>query len=92
LDARKHWLHALSWKLPICLEKNVERSYGRVCVELEAMVDYDLWIWHIFISMARPHNDINLLQHSLVSARLAKWHAPEWNYEVNGQQYTKGTT
>jgi hypothetical protein len=39
---------------------------GECSVFLEAVADYDLWIWHAFFGMAGTNNDINVLQRSLV--------------------------
>ena len=55
---------------------------------LEAVADYELWIWHAFFRMAGSHNDINVLQRSPVFVKLVD--GPPINYEVNDHQYNKG--
>jgi hypothetical protein len=48
---------------------------GYCSVVLEAVADYDLWIWHSLIGMTASHNDINVLQRSPIFARLVESHA-----------------
>jgi hypothetical protein len=58
-------------------------------VILEAMSDHDLWIWHPFLGMTYSHNDIRVLQRSILFAKLVEGHAPPCNCEINYHQYTK---
>jgi hypothetical protein len=54
---------------------------------LEAMVPYDLWIWHTFFGLPGPHNDINVLEKSFIFFDLAQERAPPVNYTNNGHNY-----
>jgi hypothetical protein len=55
-------------------------------VILEAVADYDLWIWYAFFGMAGTHNDINVLDAALspVFVRLTEGQAPTVYFEDNG--------
>ncbi|XP_076884848.1 uncharacterized protein LOC143534163 [Bidens hawaiensis] len=57
---------------------------------LEAVVSYDLWIWHAFFGMPGSHNDINVLERSFIFTELVQGRAPPINYTVNGHDYTMG--
>ena len=49
------------------------KGHASACIIIvEAVASQDLWIWHLFFGMAGSHNDINVLQDSLVFARLAE--------------------
>jgi hypothetical protein len=55
---------------------------------LEAIASKDLWIWYIFFEMPISHNDINMLQRSLIFARLAEGQGPLVNYSINDNDYS----
>src|SRR6266498_1064162 len=57
---------------------------------LEAVASKDLWIWHAFFRLLGSLNDINVLHHSPLFAKLAEGEAPEVNYSINGHNYTMG--
>ncbi|KAF8398675.1 hypothetical protein HHK36_014530 [Tetracentron sinense] len=57
---------------------------------LEAVVSYDLWIWHAFFGLPRSHNDINVLERSSVFTDLADGCIAAVNYSVNGNDYAMG--
>ena len=83
-----HW----KWKnCPYAWQGMYKGGHLVACsVVLEAVADYDTWIWHAFFGMAGAHNDINVLQRSPVFSRIANGQAPECNYEINGHQYNMG--
>jgi hypothetical protein len=42
-------------------------------------------------SIARSHNNINVMQWFIVFAKLIKGHSSPVNYVTNGHEYTKGS-
>jgi hypothetical protein len=50
----------------------------------------DLWIWHVFFGLPGSLNDINVLHHSHLFAKLAEGEASEVNYTINKNNYTMG--
>jgi hypothetical protein len=77
-------------RIPHLLGKGCKGAHREYSVILEAVVDYDLWIWHALFGMAGTRSDINVLQHSSVFAILNEGHAPPFNFEINGHTYNKG--
>ncbi|XP_019173404.1 PREDICTED: uncharacterized protein LOC109168980 [Ipomoea nil] len=57
---------------------------------LEAVADYDLWIWHAHFGMPGSNNDINVLEASHLFANLANGVAPPCHYVIQGQNYNTG--
>ena len=64
--------------------------HGKCSVILEAVTDYDLWIWHAYFSTAGAANDINVLHRSNVFKKLCDGLTPRCNYVINGHEYDKG--
>jgi hypothetical protein len=57
---------------------------------LEAIASKDLWISHAFFKIPSSHNDINVLQRSLIFAGLAKGQGPQVSYKINDNDYSMG--
>ena len=49
---------------------------GSPTIILEAVADYDLWIWHTYFGMPGSNNDINVLESSHLFSNLAQGIAP----------------
>jgi hypothetical protein len=81
-----HW----EWKnFPFAWQGQYSGYAEGFTVILEAVAYQHLLIWHSFFGMDGSHNDINMLHHSLVFARLAECDALLFNYEINGHPYNK---
>ncbi|CAL5373544.1 unnamed protein product [Camellia sinensis] len=82
-----HW----KWKnCPTALKGMYTGHIHEPTIILEAVVSYDLWIWHAFFGLPGSYNDINVLERSFVFTELAQGHAPTVNYTINGNEYTMG--
>ncbi|XP_076901602.1 uncharacterized protein LOC143556054 [Bidens hawaiensis] len=82
-----HW----KWKnCPVAWKGMYSVHIREPTIILEAVVSYDLWIWHAFFGMPGSHNDINVLERSFIFTKLAQGRAPPVNYTVNGHDYTMG--
>ncbi|XP_020271530.1 uncharacterized protein LOC109846695 [Asparagus officinalis] len=53
---------------------------GSPTIILEAVADYDLWIWHAYFGMPGTNNDINVLESSNIFSNLAQADGiyPKW--------------
>ncbi|XP_022888623.1 uncharacterized protein LOC111404110 [Olea europaea var. sylvestris] len=63
---------------------------GSPTIILEAVVDYDLWIWHAYFGLPGSNNDINVLERSHLFANLAQGIAPPAQCVIQGRQYNVG--
>ncbi|XP_020266873.1 uncharacterized protein LOC109842405 [Asparagus officinalis] len=60
---------------------------GSPTIILEAVADYDLWIWHAYFGMPGTNNDINVLESSNLFSNLAQGIAPPAHYVIQGKEY-----
>ncbi|XP_019154351.1 PREDICTED: uncharacterized protein LOC109150829 [Ipomoea nil] len=59
-------------------------------IVLEAVADYDLWIWHAHFGLPGSNNDINVLEASHLFANIANGTAPPAHYVIQGKVYDTG--
>ena len=92
---RRGWLGTLGnidcmhWTWKNCPKAWQGLYSGKSCdatIVLEAVASEDLWICHYFFGMPGTLNDINVLQRSLLFARLASDDVPACNYTINGHE------
>ncbi|XP_019173883.1 PREDICTED: uncharacterized protein LOC109169455 [Ipomoea nil] len=75
------------------LENQLQLKYiqiGEPIIILEAVADYDLWIWHAHFGMPGSNNDINVLEGSYLFSNLANGISAPCHYVIQGQQYHTG--
>ncbi|XP_073121668.1 uncharacterized protein [Henckelia pumila] len=63
---------------------------GKPTIILEAVADYELWIWHAYFGLPGSNNNINVLSKFHLFANLANGVAPSANYVIQGKEYTLG--
>ncbi|KAL6125686.1 hypothetical protein ACLB2K_073740 [Fragaria x ananassa] len=63
---------------------------GSPTIILEAVADYDLWIWHAYFGLPGSNNDINVLEASHLFADLVEGNSPPVNYKIMGKDYNVG--
>ncbi|XP_033132199.1 uncharacterized protein LOC108870945 [Brassica rapa] len=81
-----HW----EWKnCPSAWKGMYSRGTEKPTIVLEAVADYDVWIWHAFFGAPGTMNDLNILDRSPVFDDIINGIAPEVNFYVNGHTYHK---
>ncbi|KAK3225276.1 hypothetical protein Dsin_005138 [Dipteronia sinensis] len=60
---------------------------GSLTIILEAITDYDLWIWHAYFGLPCTNNDINVLETSHLFSNLAQCIAHPAHYVIQGKEY-----
>ncbi|XP_075504569.1 protein ANTAGONIST OF LIKE HETEROCHROMATIN PROTEIN 1-like [Primulina tabacum] len=86
-------LDCMHWRWKNCSTAWAGQYAGRSgspTIILEAVADYDLWIWHAFFGMPGSNNDINVLKASNLFSNLAQGIAPPANYLIGGKEYHRG--
>ncbi|XP_018479657.2 uncharacterized protein LOC108850663 [Raphanus sativus] len=82
-----HW----KWKnCPTAWAGQYSGRSGSPTIILEAVADYDLWIWHAYFGMPSSNNDINVLESSYLFSNLAQGIAPPAHYIIQGNEYNMG--
>ena len=86
-------LDCMHWKWKNCPTAWAGQYAGRSgspTIILEAVADYDLWIWHAYFGLPGSNNDINVLEASHLFANLAEGIAPPAHYVIQGKEYNMG--
>ncbi|XP_020249351.1 uncharacterized protein LOC109826745 [Asparagus officinalis] len=81
-----HW----KWKnCPTAWSGQYAERGGSPTIILEAVADYDLWIWHAYFGMPGTNNNINVLESSNLFSNLAQGIAPPAHYVIQGKEQFK---
>ena len=86
-------LDCMHWKWKNCPTSWAGQYAGRSgspTIILEAVADYDLWIWHAYFGMPGTNNDINVLESFHLISDLAQGIAPPAHYVIEGKDYDMG--
>lgn len=86
-------LDCMHWKWKNCPTGWAGQYAGRSgspTIILEAVADYDLWIWHAYFGMPGTNNDINVLDSSYLFSNLAQGIAPPAHYFIQDKEYYMG--
>ncbi|KAH9781249.1 dde tnp4 domain-containing protein [Citrus sinensis] len=83
-------LNCMHWKWKNCPTAWAGQYAGRSgtpTIILEAVANYDLWIWHAHFGLPGSNNDINVLEASYLFANLASGIALPAHYVIKGNEY-----
>ena len=86
-------LDCMHWKWKNCPTAWAGQYAGRSgspSIILEAVADYDLWIWHAYFGLPGSNNDINVLESSHLFSNLAQGITPPAKYFIQGKEYDTG--
>ncbi|XP_073285144.1 uncharacterized protein [Primulina huaijiensis] len=86
-------LDSMHWRWKNCLTTWAGQYAGRCgspTIILEAVADYDIWIWHAYFDMPGTNNDINVLESSSLFSNLAQGIAPPAHYTIGTKEYVTG--
>ncbi|XP_042472493.1 uncharacterized protein LOC122055180 [Zingiber officinale] len=82
-----HW----RWQnCPTAWARQYSGRSGKLTIILEAIADYDLWIWHAYFGLPGSNNDINVLESSHLFANLAAGIIIPAHYVIQGKEYNMG--
>ncbi|XP_061989022.1 uncharacterized protein LOC133707466 [Rosa rugosa] len=82
-----HW----QWKnCPTGWQGSFSGKTRKPTIVLEAVADFDIWIWHAFFGIPGPQNDITILGRSPLFDELTAGNSPQLSYEINNHRHNTG--
>ncbi|XP_047977875.1 uncharacterized protein LOC125219839 isoform X1 [Salvia hispanica] len=83
-------LGCMHWKWQNCPTGWSSSHCGNPTIILEAIADYDLWIWHAYFGFPDTSNDVNVSASSNLFYNLTQGIAPPAHYVIQGKEYNMG--
>ncbi|XP_061993999.1 uncharacterized protein LOC133711947 [Rosa rugosa] len=82
-----HW----QWKnCPTGWQGSFSGKSRKPTIVLEAVADFDTWIWHAFFGIPGTQNDITVLGRSPLFDALTEGQSPQLDYHINNYRYSMG--
>ncbi|XP_062014430.1 uncharacterized protein LOC133730950 [Rosa rugosa] len=82
-----HW----EWKnCPTGWQGSFSGKSRKSTIVLEAVADFDTWIWHAFFGIPGTQNDITVLGRSPLFDALTEGQSPQLDYHINNHRYNMG--